>query len=141
MDLDDTTIEVIASAENIAVVGCSPKDYRPSNSVARYLREQRYHVIPVNPKHDTILGVPAYPDLLEAREREGPIKIVNIFRAPKNVPPHVDEAIEIGTDLIWMQEGVVHEKAALKAREAGITVVMDRCLAVAHKELKRNNLL
>ncbi len=141
MDLDESTIEIIKSARTIAVVGCSPKEYRPSNTVARYLIEQGYAIVPVNPKHDMILGVKAYPDLLAARESEGPIDIVDIFRAPENVPPHVDEAIEIGARLIWMQVGVVHEEAALKARGAGITVVMDLCLATEHRKLKQQRLL
>ncbi len=141
MSLDESTIEIIKEAKAVAIVGCSPKDYRPSNSVARYLLEQKFNVIPINPKHDTILGRRAFPDLLTARESEGPIDIIDIFRASENVPPHVDEAIEIGTQLVWMQEGVTHEEAALKARQAGITVVMDRCLAAEHRQLKRQRLL
>lgn len=141
MLLDSETIDIIKNARTIAVVGCSPKDYRDSNAVARYLMGQGYDVIPINPKHDMILGVRAYPDLYVARENEGPIDIVNIFRRAENVPPHVDEAIEIGTKLIWMQLGVVHEEAALKARRDGITVVMDLCIRVQHKELRRQRLL
>ena len=141
MSLDDSTIETIKEASAIAVVGLSPKSYRPSNSVARYLTEQGYRVVPVNPKHDVILGRNAYPDLIAAREAEGPIDIVDIFRASPNVPPHVVEAVEIGAKLIWMQVGVVNEEAALKARQAGITVVMDLCLSVEHKRLKQRRKL
>lgn len=141
MLLDSETIEIIKSARSIAVVGCSPKPYRDSNSVARYLMEQKYEVIPVNPKHDMILGVKAYPDLFAAREAEGPIDIVNLFRRSDNVPPHVQEAIEIRTKLIWMQVGVSHEDAALKARRAGITVVMDQCLRTQHKTLRKTRML
>lgn len=137
MDLDPRVIEIVRNARTIAVVGCSPKPYRDSNSVARYLVEQGYTVIPVNPKHDMILGVKSHPDLYSAREVEGEIDIVDIFRAPRNVVPHVEEAIEIGTRLIWMQVGVVNDEAAAMARRAGIPVVMDRCLRVDHAEIKR----
>lgn len=137
MTLDPEVVEIIQSATTIAVVGCSPKTYRDSNSVARYLIEQGFTVIPVNPKHDMILGVKSHPELYSAREVEGPIDIVNIFRAPGNVPPHVDEAIAIGTKLIWMQVGVIHQEAAARAREAGIPVVMDRCLRVEHGNIRR----
>ena len=141
MTLSAEIIEIIRDANTIAVVGCSPKDYRDSNKIARYLMEQEYNVLPVNPKHDMILGVRAYPDLLAAREAEGPIDIVDIFRAPEHVAPHVDEAIEIGTRLIWMQLGVVHEEAARRARAAGVPVVMDECIKVQHQELRRQRLL
>ncbi|MEE9134050.1 MAG: CoA-binding protein [Gemmatimonadota bacterium] len=136
MSLDAEIIEVIKDARTIAVVGCSPKPYRDSNSVARYLIQQGYAVVPVNPKHDMILGIKAFPDLLTAREGEGPIDIVDIFRASEHVLPHVENAIEIKTRLIWMQEGVVNEEAAQLARDAGIPVVMDECLRVRHRELR-----
>ncbi len=97
--------------------------------------------MPVNPKHDMIFGVRSYPDLLAAREGEGPIDIVDIFRASEHVLPHVHEAIEIGARLIWMQLGVVNEEAALLAKSAGIPVVMDECLRSRHKELRRQRLL
>ncbi len=141
MLLDSETIEIIKNAKTIAVVGCSPKSYRDSNSVARYLTEQGYAVVPINPKHDMILGVRSYPDLPTAREAEGPIDIVDIFRASELVVPHIQEAIEIGAKLIWMQLGVANEDAALQARTAGITVVMDQCLRTQHKELRRQRLL
>lgn len=137
MTLDPKVTEIVTGAKTIAVVGCSPKTYRDSNSVARYLIEHGFTVIPVNPKHDMILGVKSHPDLYSAREAEGSIDIVDIFRAPENVPPHVDEAIEIGARLVWMQVGVVHEEAAARAREAGIPVVMDRCLRVEHGKIRR----
>ena len=141
MILDSDTITIIKEARTIAVVGCSPKSYRDSNSVARYLLEQGYGVVPINPKHDMILGVRSYRDLPTAREAEGPIAIVDIFRSSEKVLPHVKEAIEIGARLIWMQMGVAHDEAALLARSAGITVVMDQCLRIQHKELRRQRLL
>ncbi len=103
--------------------------------------EQGFAVVPVNPKHDMILKVKAYPDLFAAREGEGPIDIVDIFRAPEFVRPHVEESIEIGARLIWMQQGVVDERAADLARRAGVPVVMDECLRVQHKELRRQRRL
>ncbi len=135
------TIEIIKTAKTIAVVGCSPKSYRDSNAVARYLMENGYSVVPVNPKHDMILGVKAYPDLYAAREGEGPIDIVNIFRNPRFVRPHVEEAIEIGARLIWMQMGIMDVEAAELARDVGIPVVMDECLRVEHRELRRQRRL
>ncbi|UCC71047.1 MAG: CoA-binding protein [Gemmatimonadota bacterium] len=141
MLLDSDTIEIIKTAKTVAVVGCSPKSYRDSNSVARYLMEHGYAIVPINPKHDMILGVRSYRDLLTAREAEGPIQIVDIFRASDLVSPHVKEAIEIGAKLVWMQLGVVNEEAALQARSAGLTVVMDQCLRTVHKELRRERLL
>jgi len=141
MLLDPETIEIIKNAKTIAVVGCSPKSYRDSNTVARYLMEQGYTIVPINPKHDMILGVRCHPDLPSAREAEGPIDIVDIFRASELVTPHVQESIEIGAKLVWMQLGVVNEEAALEARRAGITVVMDECLRVQHKALRRERLL
>jgi hypothetical protein len=138
---DKETIELIKTARTIAVVGCSPKPYRDSHSVALYLIEHGYNVVPVNPKHDMILDVRAYPDLLSAREGEGAIDIVDIFRSSELVQPHVEEAIEIGARLLWMQLGVVNEQAALLARRAGLTVVMDECLRTVHKELRRLRLL
>ncbi len=137
MPLDAHISEIIRTARTIAVVGASPKSYRPSNGVARYLMEQGYEVIPINPKHDMILGVRAHPDLVAAREVEGPIDIVDIFRATEHVLPHVQEAIEITTKLIWMQVGVVNKEASLLAEAAGIPVMMDRCLRVAHADVKR----
>ncbi len=137
MPLDAHISEIIRTARTIAVVGASPKSYRPSNGVARYLMEQGYEVIPINPKHDMILGVRAHPDLVAAREVEGPIEIVDIFRATEHVLPHVQEAIEITTKLIWMQVGVVNTEASLLAEAAGIPVMMDRCLRVAHADVKR----
>lgn len=129
--------ERLREAKTIAVVGCSPRSNRDSHTVARYLQQHGYSVIPVNPGHEEILGVPAYADLASAKAAEGEIDIVDLFRAPENVPPHVEEAIEIGARLIWMQLGVIHEEAAARARAAGIPVIMDRCIRVEHAALGR----
>jgi predicted CoA-binding protein len=141
MSLDQEIVTVVKDARTIAVVGCSPKSYRDSNSVARYLMEQGYGVVPINPQHDMILGVRSYPDLPAAREAEGPIDIVDIFRDSDLVMPHVEEAIQIETRLIWLQLGVANQAAASRAREAGIAVIMDRCLRTVHKQLRRQRKL
>lgn len=137
MSLPREIAGLLREAKTIAVVGCSPQQDRDSHSVARYLQQQGYKVIPVNPGHEEILGVPAYADLKSAKAAEGEIDIVDLFRASANVPPHVDEAIEVGARLIWMQLGVIHEEAAARARAVGIPVVMDRCLRVEHAALGR----
>lgn len=136
MDIGPDIAEIIREAKTVAVVGCSPKPYRDSHSVARYLLEEGYHVVPINPAHSHLLNVKAYPDLASAREGEGPIDIVDIFRSAELVPPHVVEAIAIEARLIWMQLGIANDAAAKMAREAGIAVVMDECLRVEHKALK-----
>jgi predicted CoA-binding protein len=141
MAVDERVIEIVKQSETIAVVGCSPTPYRDSNSVARYLMEQGYRVVPINPVYDEVLDLKAYDDLPSAQDGEGPIDIVNIFRAPEFVRPHVEEAVEIGARLVWMQLGVTSEEAAKLARDAGIPVVMDECLRVKHKEWKRQGKL
>ena len=112
----------LANASTIAVVGISPRPERPSHYVARYLQEQGYRIIPVNPMLETVLGEPCYPDLKSAPERVG---MVNIFRRSELVSPVVDEAIEVGAKYIWMQDGVIDEESAQRALEAGLLVVMD----------------
>lgn len=141
MDSEGDIVELLREAETIAVVGCSPKPYRDSHSVARYLMEEGYRVVPINPAHEELLDVKAYADLASARDGEGRIDIVDIFRAPHLVRPHVEEAVTIGTRLIWMQLGIINEPAAKLAREAGIPVIMDECLRVRHKTLKRQGKL
>ena len=118
--------------KNIAVVGLSPKANRPSNQVANYLIDAGYNVIPVNPGQEEILGRKCYPDLESVPE---PIDIVDIFRRNEDVPPVVESAIRVGGKVIWMQEGIINEEAAARAREAGLTVVMDRCLKIDHRDL------
>ncbi len=136
MTLPGPIVDLVLSAKTIAVVGCSPRPQRDSHSVARYLQGQGYKVIPVNPGHEEILGVRAYRDLRSAQDAEGPIDIVDIFRRSLKVGPHVEEAIAVGVGLIWMPLGVVSEEAAARARQAGIPVVMDRCLRVEHAALQ-----
>ena len=129
------TLEIsrlLKSCRNIAVVGASPKTNRPSNQVAAYLIEAGYNVIPVNPGQNEILGRTCYPDLLAVRE---PVEIVDIFRRSEEVGPVVEQAIAIGAKVLWMQQGIVNEEAAAKARAAGLKVFMDRCLKIDHQSL------
>jgi len=126
----DPITEILQSAKTVAVVGLSDNPLRPSHGVAAYLLDQGYCIIPVNPQIESALGEKAYPSLLDV---PGRIDIVNIFRRPEFVEEVVDQAIQLKAPVIWMQEEVVHEKAAQKARHAGIFVVMDRCILVEHR--------
>lgn len=130
----DRIADVLKKAKTIAVVGLSPSPFRPSYGVAAYLQTHGYKIIPVNPTVDEVLGQKSYRSL---RDIPGKVDIVNIFRRAENVPPIVDEAIAIGAQVVWMQEGVVHEKAAEKARRAGLFVVMDLCILKEHRYIAR----
>ena len=120
----------------IAMVGLSPDPNRPSHRVAKYLINHGYRVIPVNPDTQEILGTRSYSDMSSIPE---PIEIVDIFRRSEEVMPIVDEAIKIGAKVVWMQEGVINEEAALKAQDAGLLVVMDRCMLKEHKRLNKTH--
>ena len=123
---DQKIKEILQKYKKVAVVGLSSDPVRPSNAVARYLQGRGYKIIPVNPKETEILGERAYPDLTSIPEK---MEIVDIFRKPEHVPAIVEEAIKVGTKVIWMQEGVVDHTAANLASQKGITVIMDRCMA------------
>ena len=123
---------VLRSARTIAVIGLSSKRYRPSHGVAEYMQSAGYRIIPVNPFETEVLGAQAYPELDRV---PGTVDIVDIFRRSEFVPEIVEAAIRIGARAIWMQEGVVHEDAAAKARAAGLEVVMDRCILKEHRRL------
>lgn len=114
------------------MVGLSSKPWRPSHGVAEYLQRAGYRVIPVNPNETEVLGEKAYPNLEAVPEK---VDIVNVFRRPEFVPEIVEAAIRIGAPAIWMQEGVVNEAAAERARQAGLLVVMDRCILKEHRRL------
>ena len=118
----DTVHEQLTNSKTIAVVGISLNPERPSHYVSKYMQEQGYRIIPVNPLIDEALGEKAYPDLKSVPE---PIDMVDVFRRSELVGPVVDDAIEAGARYVWMQDGVVNEEAAEKARAAGISVVMD----------------
>ena len=123
--------EVLKQAKTIAVVGLSADPSRPSHVVSRYMQAHGYRIIPVNPKYASVLNEPCYPKLTQIPPSTH-VDIVNIFRRPETVLPIVEEAIQIGAKGIWMQEGVVHTRAAEKARRAGLWVVMDRCIFQDH---------
>ena len=122
--------ELLKRAKTIAVVGISNDPLRPSNGVSAYMQSQGYRIIPVNPRIESCLGEKAHASLLDVPQK---IDIVNIFRRPEFVEEVVDQAIRLKVPAIWMQEGVIHEKAAEKARKAGIFVVMDRCILQEHR--------
>ena len=121
---------MLKSARTIAVVGLSSKRYRPSYGVAAYMQSAGYRIIPVNPNEREVLGEKCYARLEDVPEK---IDIVDIFRRSELVPEVVESAIRIGAKAVWMQEGVVHEEAALQAREAGLEVVMDLCILKEHR--------
>ena len=126
--------EILRIGRTIAVVGLSAKRYRPSYGVAEYMQRAGYRIIPVNPHETEVLGEKCYPDVESVPE---PIDIVDIFRRSEFVPEIVEAAIRKGAKVIWMQEGVVHEEAARRAQEAGLEVVMDRCILKDHRRLRR----
>jgi hypothetical protein len=119
----------------VAVVGASSNPERASYQVVDYLAEHGYQVIPVNPGVKEILGKVSYPDLSSIPET---VEIVDIFRRSEAVVPIVDEAIKIGAKAVWMQEGVINEEAASRARDAGLLVVMDKCMRKEHQRLRQN---
>ena len=121
---------ILHEAKTIAVVGLSDKPERYSFIVAAYLQREGYRIYPVNPMITESLGEQSYPDLLSLPEKPD---VVDVFRKPEFVPEIVEQAIRIGVRVVWMQEGVIHEEAAKKARKAGITVVMNRCMMKEHR--------
>ncbi len=130
--MNDTEMtELLRHAKIIAVVGLSSNPMRPSFGVSRFLQRQGYRVIPVNPNETEVLGERAYPSVKDVPE---PVDIINIFRRPARVPEVIDDAVTKGARCIWMQEGVVNYEAARKAEDAGLSVVMDRCIL---KEMAR----
>ena len=128
--------KILKSSRIIAVVGVSPKPDRPSFKVASYLKEQGYKIIPVNPIAKEVLGEPTYPDLSSIPES---VDVVDIFRRSEEVPGIVEEAIKVGAKAVWMQEGVINEEAAARARQGGLLVVMDRCMLKEHQRLQSKN--
>jgi uncharacterized protein len=126
----DPVTELLKRAKTIAVVGLSDNPLRPSHGVSAYMQSHGYRIIPVNPQIESSLGEKAYASLPEVPEK---IDIVDIFRRPEFVEEVVDQAIQLKAPAIWMQEDVIHEKAAEKARNAGIFVIMDRCILKEHR--------
>ena len=125
----DRITELLECAKTIAVVGLTDTPMRPSYGVSHYMQSQGYRIIPVNPNIKEWEGERAYPSLLDVPEK---VDIVNVFRRPDAVPEVVEQAMQINAPMILMQEGVVHHEAAEKARQAGIFVVMDKCILKEH---------
>jgi predicted CoA-binding protein len=126
--------DTLARCKTVAVVGISPKEDRPSFMVASYLQSNGYQIIPVRPDGEEILGEKVYRSLLEI-PKEIEVDVVDIFRKSEDVPPVVEEAVQRGAKVVWMQEGVIHPEAGAKAERAGLTVVMDRCIKKEHQRL------
>jgi predicted CoA-binding protein len=130
----DPIAELLKRSKTIAVVGLSCDPLRPSHGVTAYMQTHGYRIIPVNPQIEECLGEKAYATLLDV---PGKIDIVNIFRRPEFVEETVDQAIQLKVPAVWMQAGVVHNRAAEKARQVGIFVVMDRCILKEHRDRLR----
>jgi len=124
--------DILRKCRTIAIVGISPKESRDSNRVAQYLMSQGYEIVPVNPGQREILEKPCFRTLADIPFS---IDMADLFLNPKRVPPVVDQAIEMGVQVIWMQEGVVHNNAAQKARKRGIQVVMNKCIKKEHMRM------
>jgi predicted CoA-binding protein len=120
--------------KTVAIVGLSPKAERDSHKVGKYLREHGYRIVPVNPGQKEILGEKSYRNL---KAIPFPVDTVNIFRKSEAVPPIVDDAIAIGAKVVWMQLGIVHNRAADKARQAGLAVVMSKCIKIEHMNMSK----
>jgi predicted CoA-binding protein len=125
---------ILKEYRTVAIVGASSDPERPSFRVLSYLSEHGYNVIPVNPHEREVLGMASYPNLSSIPEK---VEVVDIFRRSEEVMPVVEEAIKIGAKVVWMQEGVINEEAAAKARDAGLLVVMDKCMRKQHISLMR----
>ncbi|MBI3662772.1 MAG: CoA-binding protein [Acidobacteria bacterium] len=126
----DPITEILKASKVIAVVGLSSRRQRPSYGVAEYLQQAGYRIVPVNPHETEVLGEKCYARL---EDIPGAVDIVDVFRRPEFVPEIVESAIRIGAKAVWMQEGVVHEVAAERARQAGIAIVMDSCILKEHR--------
>lgn len=136
---DETIATLLRAARTVAVVGLSPNPGRPSHAVARYLQRAGYRIVPVNPFATEILGERAYPTLARAAADHA-IDIVDVFRRSEHVLGVVREAIPLAPRLVWLQEGVRDDAAAARAGDAGIPIVMDRCLAVEHGRILSRHL-
>jgi len=130
---DDSELrQILTTAKTVACVGVSSNPEKPSYGIFQYLAEAGYRMIPVNPTAPEILGRPSYPSVRMIPEK---IDVVQVFRKPEDVPPVVEQAIQAGAKVVWMQEGVVNEEAAAQAEKAGLKVVMDRCMMKTHQRL------
>jgi uncharacterized protein len=136
MDINDPEVinRILKETKTIAVVGLSSNRYRPSYRVSSYLQNHGYRIIPVNPSETEVLGERAYPTLADVPDK---IDLVDIFRRSEDAGKHIDEAIGLGLQAVWLQEGVIDRAAAEKARTAGLLVVMDRCILKEHMKHAR----
>jgi hypothetical protein len=125
--MDETIRHVLTAYKTWAVVGCSPDPWRDSHSIAALLLDRGYDVVPITPKAGEVLGRKAYPTLQDAVDDGHAIEVVDVFRRSDQAGVHVDEAIEIGAQAVWLQLGVIDPAAAARAQDAGLAVVMDRC--------------
>ena len=128
--MTDSIYKVLERAKTIAVVGLSDDPMRPSHGVSAYMQSQGYKIIPVNPQIEETLGEKSYPSLLDIPEK---IDLVDVFRRPEFVDEIVEQAIQLKIPALWLQEDVIHEAVAAKARAAGIFVVMDLCILKEHR--------
>lgn len=125
---------LLTSARTIAVVGLSDNPARPSHDVAAYMQRHGYRIVPITPKAGVILGEQSYPDLVSVPFE---IDIVNIFRRPELVGPHVDEAVEVDAKAVWLQLGIRNDDAVAPASGVGVDVIQDRCIKIEHMRLRR----
>ena len=128
--VSDEIGELLSRVKTIAVIGLSSNPMRPSFGVSQYMQRKGYRIIPVNPNESSILGEKAYSSLSEVPEK---VDLVDVFRRPEFVPQIVEETIRLNIPAVWLQEGVIHAAAARRAKEAGLTVVMDRCILKEHR--------
>ncbi|MCZ6667446.1 MAG: CoA-binding protein [Gammaproteobacteria bacterium] len=127
-----TLRRILSTHKRVAMVGLSADWWRPSFFAAKYLLEHGFKVIPVNPKYQEILGQKCYPDL---KSIPTPVDIVDLFQKMERVPPFVDDAIEIGAKVVWMQLGIINRQAAQKALDSGLEVIMDRCMKIEYARI------
>ena len=130
--LERTLRGIYASTRTIAVVGATPNEAKPANLIPRYLQSQGYRIVPVTPSHDEVLGETAYAALSDV---DVPVDVVEVFRPAREAPGLVRDAIVLGAKVVWLQLSIVSDEAAAIGREAGLTVIMDRCMGATHREL------
>ena len=131
---NETIREMLRGAKTIAVVGLSNNPAKPSYGVSAYMQQHGYRIVPITPKNEVILGEQSYPDLASV---PFPIDIVDIFRKPEAVGPHVDEAITASAKAVWLQLGIRNDEAVERAQAAGLAAVQDRCIKIEHMRLAR----
>jgi predicted CoA-binding protein len=132
---DDGVRELLSTARRIAIIGASDDPSRPSHDVFRHLLASGFDVVPVNPNHLAVAGIPSFPTLAEAVAATGPVDIVDVFRRPESCAEHAREAVAVGARCLWLQLGIVDWEAARIAHDGGLAVVMDRCLSVEWRRL------